>query len=624
MLALPFARRAAVFGLAGLIVAFAGCAKPEAPPVAVAEPAKDSAADPEPDVKLDSASATDLRTGVPQSFNQQSVDKSAESTAFFAAVAKQTALGSKLADNEVRQAQGLPKKFRAQDLKIAKLEALINPPGVIPVGPGPQPGVPVQNPPESTAESYNRIVDNPFKLVTRDPLSTVSAAVDTASYSNVRRFLNEGQLPPKDAVRIEDFVNYFAYDYPAPKGDHPVAFAPELAPCPWNAKHMLFRVGIQARKLDPSQMPMRNFVFLIDVSGSMDSPERLPLVKQSLKLLVDQLGPGDRVSIVTYAGDTSLRLPTTPGNQKEKILGVIESLNAGGSTAGASGIEMAYEQAEKSFRTDGINRVILATDGDFNVGISDDAELVRMIEQKRKTGVFLTILGYGMGNLKDAKMEQLAHHGNGHYAYIDSLDEAKKLFVEQGGALVTVAKDVKIQVEFNPKRVAGYRLIGYENRVLAAEDFKDDTKDAGDMGSGHTVTAIYELVPAGENVEIPGVDKLKYQQEPKFAPAADSDEWLTVKMRYKDPDAETSKELSAVVSGPPSKEMSADFRFAASVAGFGMLLRDSPYKGSATFGMVREMAGKSLVNDPNGHRAAFVKQVERAEALSAPKPTKPE
>src|SRR5262249_5303312 len=419
--------------------------------------------------------------------------------------------------------------------------------------------------PDMSAEHYQHFEDNPFKAVRgEDALSTISTAVDTAAYANARARISEGQLPTKDAVRIADFVNYFPYGYPAPKNGDPVAFKLELAPCPWKAHHHLLRVGLKARLIEKDQLPARNLVFLIDTSGSMNGPNRLPLVQESLKLLVEQLTGRDRVSIVTYAGIAGLSLPPTPGNQKDRINEEINSLSAGGSTNGEGGIKMAYEQAERTFIKDGINRVILATDGDFNVGVADDAQLVRLIEGKRKTGVYLTVLGYGMGNLQDAKLEQLAHHGNGHYAYIDTYDEARKVFVEQGAALVTVAKDVKLQVEFNPAKVAGYRLIGYENRVLRAEDFRNDAKDAGDMGSGHTCTALYEVVPVGEKVSNSEIEPLKYQSRTELTDAAKTGEWLTVRMRYKHPETDKASEVSAVV--PPdglAKEASADFRFAA-------------------------------------------------------------
>jgi len=474
---------------------------------------------------------------------------------------------------------------------------------------------------DMSAEQYQRFEDNPFKLVRgEDALSTISTAVDTASYSNVRARINEGKMPIKDAVRIADFVNYFPYEYATPKNGEPVAFKLEMAPCPWEAKHHLLRVGLKAKVIDKDQLPARNLVFLIDTSGSMHEPNRLPLVQESLKLLTEQLSGRDRVSIVTYAGTAGLLLPPTPGDQKERIVQEILNLSAGGSTNGEGGIRVAYEQAEKTFLKDGINRVILATDGDFNVGVSNDAELVRLIEDKRKTGVYLTVLGYGMGNLQDSKLEQLAHHGNGHYAYIDSLDEAKKLFVEQGGALVTVAKDVKLQIEFNPAKVAGYRLIGYENRILKNEDFRNDAKDAGDMGSGHTCTALYEIVPVGEKVAVGEVEPLKYQTKTELTEAAKTGEWLTVRMRYKHPETDKASEVSSVL--PPdglAKEPSADLRFAGAVAAFGMVLRDSEYRGEAELAKVIAWAQPAIGADKGGHRAEFVRLVEKAKGIGQKK-----
>jgi Ca-activated chloride channel family protein len=472
--------------------------------------------------------------------------------------------------------------------------------------------------PDMSAEKYQRFEDNPFKFVKgEDALSTISTAVDTASYSNVRARINEGALPTKDAVRIADFVNYFPYDYAAPKNADPVAFSLEMAPCPWQPKHHLLRIGLKSKTIDKDQVPARNLVFLVDTSGSMQADNRLPLVIESLRLLVEQLTDRDRVSIVTYAGDAGLRLPPTPGDKKEVILEVIHGLSAGGSTNGEGGIKVAYEQAEKTFLKDGINRVILATDGDFNVGVSDTAELTRLIEEKRKTGVYLTVLGYGMGNLHDETLEQLAHHGNGHYAYIDSLDEARKVFVEQGGALVTVAKDVKLQVEFNPAKVAGYRLIGYENRILRHEDFRNDAKDAGDMGSGHTCTALYEIVPVGEKVNAGEVEALKYQTKPTLTDAAKTGEWLTVRMRYKHPETDKASEVSSVLPADKlAKEASESSRFASAVAAFGMILRDSEYRGTADYEKVLDWAKAAIGADKGGHRAEFVRIVEKAMCIA--------
>ncbi|WP_020470885.1 vWA domain-containing protein [Zavarzinella formosa] len=483
---------------------------------------------------------------------------------------------------------------------------------------------------DSREEAYQHLEDNAFKTVKLDPLSTLSAAVDTAAYSNVRSRLNEGTLPPKDMVRIADFLNYFPYDYAPPTDGKPVNFKLEMAACPWNEKHNLLKVGLKSKVIEKDKLPARNLVFLIDTSGSMNSPNRLPLVIESMKLLVEQLSDRDRVSIVTYAGAAGLRLPPTPGNQKEKIINEIINLQSGGSTNGEGGIKLAYEQAEKTFIKEGINRVILATDGDFNVGVSDNAQLIRMIEDKRKTGVYLTILGYGMGNLHDDRLEQLAHHGNGHYAYIDSLDEAKKLFVEQGAALVTVAKDVKLQIEFNPAKIAGYRLIGYENRILKTEDFRNDAKDAGDMGCGHTCTMLFEIVPVGEKVPSSDVEPLKYQTTPQLTDAGKSGEWLTTRMRYKDPETDKASEVSASFDGKDiAKDASKDFRFAAAVAAYGMLLRDSDYVGNADLEKVLTWSKGSLGEDKGGHRAEFTRLVEktkdivtkkREQAPATPKP----
>jgi Ca-activated chloride channel family protein len=481
-------------------------------------------------------------------------------------------------------------------------------------------GSPQQMTSEAGGETYNRVVDNPVLAADRNPLSTFSIAVDTASYSNVRRYLlQENKLPPADAVRVHELVNYFPYTYPAPKGDHPVGFTVNLTDCPWQPEHYLVGIGMKGREYDPSDLPPRNFVFLIDTSGSMWEPNRLPLLKASLALLVEQLGARDRVGIVQYAGRAGLVLPPTPGSDKATILRALDSLYAGGSTNAGDGIQMAYRLAEKTFIEGGINRVILGTDGDFNVGITDREALIRLIEEKRKSGVYLTVLGFGMGNTKDATMENLAHHGNGHYAYIDSQTEARKVFVEQGLSLVTIAKDVKLQVEFNPAKVGSYRLIGYENKLLRAQDFNDDAKEAGDLGVGHTVTALYEIVPAGQPMPTPGVDPLKYQKTIKPANQAFADEWLNVKLRYKDPESDSSRLLVQPLKGPvmPFADSPEDHRFAVAVAEFGMLLRHSEYSGAANYRQVQTVASQSLGKDPNGHRAEFVQMVNIAARLDA-------
>lgn len=475
---------------------------------------------------------------------------------------------------------------------------------------------------QASAEAYDEIVENPFLETARAPLSTFSIDVDTASYSNTRRILNEGRLPPRDAVRIEELLNYFNYDYPQPAGSAPFSVNAEVADCPWNTRHRLVRIGLQGRRVSMEDMPPANLVFLVDVSGSMQSANRLPLVKSSLRKLAEQLRSRDRVALVAYAGSSGLVLPSTPGDRRGEIIAAINGLEAGGSTNGGEGINLAYRVAVDNFIRNGTNRVILATDGDFNVGVTSDDELVGLIEEKRKSGVFLSVLGFGMGNLKDSKMEKLADKGNGSYAYIDTQSEADKVFGEQiGGTLFTIAKDVKIQVEFNPRRVAGYRLIGYENRLLRDEDFNDDTKDAGEIGAGHTVTALYEVVPAGQRIENPGVDALKYRQPAPVVQSNNptSNELLTVKLRYKEPDGDESRPLNVGVvdSGASYLNASNDFKFAAAVAEFGMLLRGSRYKGAATYDEALRLARVSLGADLNGHRAEFVKLVERAASLGA-------
>ena len=467
-------------------------------------------------------------------------------------------------------------------------------------------------------EAYDRIVENPYQLALNHPLSTFSIDVDTAAYSNVRRFLNEGQLPPKDAVRIEEFINYFPYQNPPPQWEHPIALRAEVAECPWNSKHQLVRIGLQGKRIAPEEMPPRNLVFLIDTSGSMAPPNRLPLLLTALRLLVQQLNTRDRVAIVTYAGSAGLALPSTPGNQQETILAALDRLHASGSTNGGEGIVLAYRQAQENFIKGGANRVILGTDGDFNVGVTNRGDLVRLIEEKRKTGVFLSVLGFGMGNYKDATLEELARHGNGQHAYIDSFAEAKKVFVQDIANLVPIAKDVKVQVEFNPTFVQAYRLIGYENRLLRAEDFNDDSKDAGDMGAGHTVTALYEVVPPGIPLDLPKVDALKYQKKTQPAAAADSPELCTIKVRYILPDETKSKLLTLPLKNrrPSVAEASADFRFTAAVASFAMILRDSPHKGSASLQQVLQLARDAGQFDPGGHRAEFIQLVRTAQRLS--------
>ncbi|MDH7511935.1 MAG: von Willebrand factor type A domain-containing protein [Clostridiales bacterium] len=467
-------------------------------------------------------------------------------------------------------------------------------------------------------EEYDRIYDNTFLDALGNPLSTFSIDVDTASYSIVRRFINEGRFPPKDAVRIEEMINYFSYDYPLPEGNYPFSISVEISTCPWNIDHRLVHIGLQGKKLEAKTAPPSNLVFLLDVSGSMRPENKLPLLKQAFRLLVEELSDKDRVAIVVYAGAAGVALPSTAAHRKEEIISAIDKLQAGGSTAGGEGIQLAYKIAEENFIREGNNRVILATDGDFNVGISSTSELVRLIEEKRKKGIFLTVLGFGMGNYKDGRMEQLADKGNGNYFYVDNLLEAKKVFVDDmRGTLFTIAKDVKIQVEFNPAKVKAYRLIGYENRMLKKEDFADDTKDAGELGAGHTVTALYEIIPYGSKESIPGVDLLKYQ-ETKIRPEAfKSKDMLTVKLRYKKPDGEKSQliELAAEDKGTAWAEASEDFKFSAAVAGFGMLLRDSEFKGHSSFADILELARAGRGSDRYGYRAEFIRLVEMCSLL---------
>ncbi len=515
-----------------------------------------------------------------------------------------------------------------------------------------------------TAESYARIHDNPFASPLQVPLSTFSIDVDTAAYSNMRRFLTQGSWPPADAVRIEELVNYFSYDYAPPKAetrnsksetrkdeqaDQPFAVHLEVAGCPWNADHRLVRVGLKGKEIAMDQRPVSNLVFLIDVSGSMQDANKLPLVKVGLKRLVEQLTESDRVAIVVYAGASGLVLDSTNATQKDVILSSIENLQAGGSTNGGQGIQLAYALARKHFIQKGTNRVILCTDGDFNVGVTNQDELTKLIEEEAKSGVFLSVLGFGMGNLKDSTLEKLADKGNGNYAYIDTLREVHKVFVEQmTGTLITIAKDVKIQIEFNPSQVGAYRLIGYENRMLAAQDFHDDTKDAGEIGAGHTVTALYEIIPPSKlpaqpkpatdeklkyqpNVNSPATKKVDTSVPPGAVPpnsltgqgflkpkeTNDSGELMTIKLRYKQPDADKSSliEQTLVDQGRSFAQASTDFRFAASVASFGMLLRHSPHRGNGTLDAVAEIAESALGPDKSGYRAEFVGLVRSAKAL---------
>lgn len=467
--------------------------------------------------------------------------------------------------------------------------------------------------PEWNTEEYDAINENIFHDALRKPLSTFSIDVDAASYSNIRRFIHNGQRPPIDAVRIEEMVNYFDYDYQQPKGEHPFSIYTEIGNAPWNNKHKLIHIGLQGKSIPTENLPPSNLVFLIDVSGSMNAPEKLPLLKASFKMLVEQLRQQDRVAMVVYAGAAGLVLPSTSGADKKKIFEALENLEAGGSTAGGQGIRLAYEIAKENFDANGNNRVILATDGDFNVSESSNASMERLIEEKRKDGVFLTVLGFGMGNYKDSKMEILADKGNGNYAYIDTMLEAQKVLVNEfGGTLFTIAKDVKLQIEFNPAKVKAYRLIGYENRMLRDEDFKDDKKDAGELGSGHTVTALYEIIPAGVASEFIKLDELKYQTTKIDPAASQSSELMTVKFRYKRPDENVSREIiHPLKDGNNNREQTSDnFRWSAAVAAFGMLLRDSDYVKGYSADDVIELAQGARGVDREGYRIEFINLIK--------------
>jgi Ca-activated chloride channel family protein len=471
-------------------------------------------------------------------------------------------------------------------------------------------------------EDYDHINENRFFEVTKNPLSTFSIDVDAASYSNLRRFVQNGQMPPADAVRIEEMVNYFDYEYPQPRGEHPFEVVTEISQSPWNDQHRLLLIGLQGKKLPTTTLPPSNLVFLIDVSGSMQVINKLPLVKSSMKLLVDQLRPQDKVAIVVYAGAAGLVLPSTSGKDRQKIREAIEQLEAGGSTAGAAGIKLAYQVARENFAKEGNNRVILCTDGDFNVGTSSDGELVQLIEKERESGVFLTVLGFGMGNYKDNKMQKLADSGNGNHYYIDNIGEGKKVLVNEfGGTLFTIAKDVKLQIEFNPAKVQGYRLIGYENRLLNKEDFNDDKKDAGELGSGHRVTALYEIIPVGiKSPFIASVDDLKYQKTEVDKSASKTQEMLTIKLRYKAPDGDKSRLIEKPVLDHQLdlNKTSDNFRFAAAVAEFGMLLRNSEFKGKATYVHASRLAKSALGKDENGYRAELSRMIETVQSLAEP------
>ncbi len=503
-------------------------------------------------------------------------------------------------------------KNRTMDMSMEMMKKKTSPLKIDPETPG------------FNTEEYDKITDNEFQDVTKRPLSTFSIDVDNASYSNTRRFLTQGQLPPKDAVRTEEFINYFVYDYKEPSDEHPFTVHTEVSDCPWSPEHKLLHIGMKGMEVAKDKMPPSNLVFLIDVSGSMSAPEKLPLLKNAFRLLVKEMRPEDRVAIVTYAGSDAVVLPSTAGSSKRAIKMVIDQMESGGSTAGAAGIKTAYKIALQNLIKDGNNRVILATDGDFNVGTSSDAELVRLIEKRRNQGVFLSVLGFGMGNYKDSKMEKLADNGNGNYFYIDNITEARKVLVtEMTNTLYTIAKDVKLQLEFNPKQVKEYRLVGYENRLLNDEDFNNDAKDAGDMGAGHTVTALYEVIPADSDKTMAGnIDKLKYQ-EVKTTNAAAGDELVTIKMRYKAPDGDVSKmfKTTATDTGLKLDETSDNFRFSASVASFGMLLRDSKFKGQMDYAKAADLARNSKGEDKFGYRSEFIRLIELAETFSGERHT---
>jgi Ca-activated chloride channel family protein len=468
-------------------------------------------------------------------------------------------------------------------------------------------------------EEYSRIYENRFLETLDNPLSTFSIDVDTGSYANVRRFLNHSQLPPKDAVRIEEMINYFEYDYPQPQGEHPFSVNTQLAACPWNSSAQLLHIGIRGKNLESKELPPSNLVFLLDVSGSMMPPNKLPLLISSFKLLVKELTSKDKVAIVVYAGAAGLVLPSTPGDQKEKILEILDKLIAGGSTAGGAGIQLAYKIAEENFIQEGNNRIILATDGDFNVGVSSTSELIRMIEEKREKGIFLTTLGFGMDNYKDGRLEQLADKGNGSYHYIDNILEGKKIFVRDlKGTLFTIAKDVKIQVEFNLAKVKSYRLVGYENRILQKEDFDDDKKDAGELGAGHTVTALYEIIPVNSREKVSASGSLRFQETRVKPEAFKTDEIALVKLRYKQPRGTVSRLITHPVNweNQENSKGTDNLRFSAAVAMFGMLLRDSDHVGNATYDNVLSLAKSASGEDKYGYRSEFLRLVSIAKEFT--------
>ncbi|MBS7233318.1 von Willebrand factor type A domain-containing protein [Flavobacterium psychroterrae] len=471
-------------------------------------------------------------------------------------------------------------------------------------------------PVEPSQEDYNTFVENDFESPKTAPLSTFSIDVDNASYTNVRRFINNGQAVPKDAVRVEEMVNFFKYNYPQPKDQNPFSISTELSDSPWNAKNKVLKIGLQGKNIPTESLPASNLVFLIDVSGSMSDINKLPLLKQSLKILVNELREKDKVAIVVYAGAAGLVLSPTSGNEKQTINDALEKLNAGGSTAGGAGIELAYKIATENFIKNGNNRVILATDGDFNVGSTSNTDMEKLIEEKRKSGVFLTCLGYGMGNYKDSKMETLADKGNGNYAYIDNIQEANRfLGKEFKGSMFAIAKDVKIQIEFNPKQIQAYRLIGYENRKLRPEDFKNDAIDAGELGSNHTVTALYEIIPAGVTSDYLNTqpDDLKYTKV-KETDNNYKDELATIKFRYKKPDGDKSIEIVQVIENKAValEKASDDFKFSTAVAWFGLKLRDSKLISNTSSDDILKLAKQGISNDTEGYKAEFIRLTESA------------
>jgi len=512
---------------------------------------------------------------------------------------------------------------KIQDLTVTTTDSETQPAPVTQYQESEQYTPPVQKKDEEVGvfntEDYDHIVENKFLASTQHPLSTFSIDVDEAAYSNIRRYLENGTIPPAGAVRIEEMINYFDYTYSKPADGEPFTVNTEISECPWNPQHQLVHIGLQGKEIPLDNLPPSNMVFLVDVSGSMDEPNKLPLVQASMNMLVDQLREKDKVAIVVYAGSAGLVLPSTSGADKTAIKEAINNLKAGGSTAGGEGIKLAYKTAKENFLKNGNNRIILATDGDFNVGASSDDALVRLIEEERKSGVFLSVLGYGMGNYKDNKMQQLADKGNGNHSYIDNINEAGKVLVKEfGSTLFTIASDVKIQVEFNPAKVQAYRLVGYENRMLAAEDFNDDTKDAGELGSGHTVTALYEVIPVGVKDDFTkSTDPLKYQSNERKT-STNTDEIITIKLRYKKPGEEMSKLLSHAVRDNHIAlvNTSDNFRFSAAVAEFGLLLRSSDYKQQASYGQVASMAKSAKGIDENGYRAEFIRLVKAATSLA--------